>query len=329
MGWKAWEQWGEKKLLPELETVFTTARQVDKKRQAEVQETKEEHVSLAQPHKIAHTSHPAALIGPALPPPSYRPSPTQQQQPLPEAANELIVQDEDDEADDAGYGPRLASQLTPSETTALEQLQQARQHLNHTIQHINTLRTANTHSSTQQSAHEEWMVVPPPALSTAAALVASMTGDRAMQGRVFATRGGGSGGGGSRDSSGWLAGPEEREWRRVEREAERGVEKALAHLRVVQQRLHSKPTDTRPATSAAASSVAAVSSSSSAEPSLLELHQQRLNAEQSKSVRERGAPILWDREKEMGMRRHKTNQQIAGELRSANDLSSRFAMSSG
>ena len=379
-----WAEWGERKLLPELESGLDVVTKGDQKRRVEVSEMKDESVRASEKEEKGEKVHPAAVIGPTLPPPSYRP-PTDERQhtPVQEADRQNELEDEDESG--AGYGPRLATQLTADETAALEQLQQARQHVHDTKQHIQHLRSAASTSSTAAPlaheewmtvvpdamsgqaalmasmtgdnmkglrsaastsstaaplAHEEWMTVVPDAMSGQAALMASMTGDRAMKGRAFAMRSGGDRG--ERDSSGWAAGPEEREWRRMEREAEKAVEKALAHLRAVHHRVHNKPaasaSDTTPAHTSTASAPA-----SSAKPSLLELHQQRLKDAQSSVVHERGAPIFWDREKEMGMRRHKTfiltdftlfyadntdktDQQIRGEMRGATELSSRFAM---
>ena len=322
-GWRRWEEWGERKLLAELESGLNVGSKGQQKRDSEVEQKSAESVVAAEVHESIQAVHPAAVIGPALPPPSYRPPSIEQQQQSPSQTD----QREEEEEDESGYGPRLASQLTADERAALDELQQARQRLTDTRQHIQHLRSTATASTAAPLAHEEWMTVVPAAMSGQAALMASMTGDRAMKGRSFALRGGGSGG--DRDSSGWAAGPEEREWRRMEREAERAVEKALTHLRGLQHRLHNKPADSTTPSSVASTvrtSIAATSSAVSAEPSLLELHQQRLKAEQSNAVRERGAPIFWDRDKEMGMRRHKTDKQIVGEMRGATELNSRFAM---
>ena len=326
-GWRVWDSWSERKLLPELESVFEAARKGERKDSTEAAETKADNAPAAQQND---TSHPTALIGPALPPPSYRPSTAAQQQLTQQATVAHDEHDVEEEDGAAEYGPRLASQLTADETAALEQMQRARQHLKDTQQHIQQLRT-NTHptdtTAASPLAHEEWMTVVPAAMSSQTALMASMAGDRAMKGRAFAMRGGGSGG--ERDSSGWTAGPQEREWKRTEREAEKQVEKALAHLRAVQQRLHNKAVTASAHSSdvSAGRTSAAVSSVSSAELSLLNLHQQRLKAEQSSVARERGAPLFWDRDKEMGMRRQKTDQQIGSELRGATQLNSRFALS--
>jgi len=323
-GWRVWDEWGERRLLPELESVFEVGKKGEKKRAADVEETKAESgVSTADLHA---TVHPAAVIGPALPPPSYRPPSTIEQQEPPQRTADTQDEQDDEDEDGADYGPRLASKLTADEIAALDQLQRARQHLNDTKDHIQHLRsTATTDFAAAPTSHEEWMTVVPAAMSGQAALMAAMTGDRAMKGRGFAMRDGGSGG--ERDS-GWTAGPQEREWRRMEREAEKSVEKALAHLRAVQQRLHNKPTAPSSYDAPLVRTAAVVSSASSAEPSLLELHQQRVKAEQSKvHTASRLNPIMWDREKEMGMRRHKTDTQIASEMRGAADLSSRFAVS--
>ena len=317
-GWKVWAEWGDRKLLPELETVFAAARRGESKQATAIEELNASSETPVEMREKVDRIHPTALIGPALPPPSYRP-PTNGEQQLPLAIDAQTEPYDEADAAEADYGPRLVSQLTADETNALEHVRQARQHLNDTRQHIQHLRS----TTTAPLAHEEWMTAVPDAMSGQAALMASMTGDRAMKGRSFAMRDGGSGG--DRDSSAWSAGPEEREWRRTERDAEKAVEKALALLRSVQQRVHNPPTSSSFAPSVARTT-AASSTASSAEPSLLEVHRQRLAAEQSNVVRERGAPIMWDREKEMGMRRHKTDTQIAGELRGASNLSSRFAM---
>ena len=113
----------------------------------------------------------------------------------------------------------------------------------------------------------------------------------------------------------------------MEREAEHGVQRAFAHLRALQQRLHAAPaTSSAARPTALRSGATAQHASPAAEASLLRLHRERLQAERTGGVRERGAPIFWNRDKEMGMRRQKTDKQIAGELRGASDLTSRFAM---
>ena len=325
-GWRVWDEWGERKLLPELESVFDAVKRGATKRSSPAVEKKVDNVPAAEVQRGVESVHPAAVIGPALPPPSYRPSTNQQQQQLsPHVFDEQGEQEAEHEDGADSYGPRLASQLTADEIDALDRLQRARQQLNDTKQHVQQLRSSSSASTGSPSSHEEWMTVVPAAMSGQAALMASMTGDRAMKGRSFAVHDTGSRG--ERDS-GWMAGPEEREWRRVERDAEKTVEKALAHLRAVQQRVHSPAAASVSSDTVGARTTAAVSSSAStAAPSLLELHQERLRAAQSSVTRKVvGEPIFWDREKEMGMRRHKTDKQIAGELRGANELSSRFAM---
>ena len=327
-GWKACDEWGDRKLLPELESAFEVGTNRGGEPTTEVEETKAEAAQqTTETRESSKPVHPAAVIGPALPPPSWRP-PTEQTQQLDreEAVSENErVEEEEEQEEGAGYGPRLVSQLTDEETAALAQLQRARQHLSDTTQHIYDLRSSAASSSDGPLVHEEWMTVVPDAKSGQAALVASMAGDRAMKGRSFAVRS--AGGAGDRDSSGWAAGPEEKEWRRMEREAEHGVQKAFAHLRALQQRLHAAPATSSAARPTALRPTATTQPvSSAAEVSLLELHREQLKAEQASGVRERGAPIFWDREKEMGMRRQKTDKQISGELRGASDLTSRFAM---
>lgn len=324
-GWKVWEQWADRKLLPELEEAFDEARKRRSKHSVVTAgaETNGESTAAAEmSERVEGKAHPTAMVGPALPPPSYRPLPIDQPM-LQPTIDVHDRQDEDEDEAEAGYGPRLASQLTADEIAALDNLQRARQQLKDTQERIQHLRSTTTTSAAAPLTHEEWMTVVPDAKSGQSALMASMSGDNAMKGRSFAMRGGGSGG--DRDSSGWTAGPEEREWRRMEREAEKVVEKALTQLRSVQHRVHNTSTHTSVNTLTPRTS-APPAHSSATEPSLLELHRERLKAAQSNVVRERGAPIMWDREKEMGMRRHKTDKQISGELRGAGDLSSRFAM---
>ena len=181
------------------------------------------------------------------------------------------------------------------------------------------------------------MTVAPAGVSSQSALLAAATGERAMKARGFSSNGVKEG---ATDSGDWTASPEERELRRQEREAEREADKAVQRAMRVREdaeraRLGGKHSASAPLSSLAAFSSSLPSSSASptsSDPSLLSLHQRSLQtaaaAKPPSTATDRVGPIFWDREKEMGMRRQKTSEQIAAEMRRATQLSDRFASSS-
>ena len=285
------------------------------------------------PAAIGSTPRPRTLIGPA-PPPAQRPVVGPQLPPTrppsaPAEADEGEGKGEVEEADE--LGPVPASSLTSAEAAALAELQRVRQQAATTRAAIATLRSTHTSAS---SSHEEWMTQAPPSLTSHSALLAAATGDRAMRPRGFSHRASLQGG----DSGDWTASPEEREWRRMEREAERDAQRALqramkAREDAERERGRGRGGGGGRERQSAPSPAAEVSGGEAGGegPSLVELHQRAVQAERERvgggSAVSRVGPIFWDRDKEMGMRRQKTQTQITAEMRGARGLLDRFASS--
>ena len=283
---------------------------------------------------VEPTPRSRSMIGPAPPPAGRRvlgPAPPPA---LDEAARPAAEQLDEEELD--VMGPLPASALTTAETAALAELQRARQKAATTREAIASLRA----SRTSASIHEEWMTQAPTSLSSQAALLAAATGERGMRARGFSTRGEGQGGGRRGEEAGdWTASPQEKEWRRVEREAEREADKAVERAmkaREEAERSRRGGGGGRKGVEGGRREVGAGGGGGEGRgvdeaPSLVELHQRVAQLQSDRGEGRVGGvvgPIFWDREKEMGMRRHKTQTQITAEMRGAQSLLDRFANSS-
>ena len=276
------------------------------------------------------------VIGPALPPHLVAEGRTEsrenvdvsEEQPVPSRA-----EDEEPQDDEASYGPQLPSSLTATESAALAELREARQRAAQTRQLVASLRSS---SSSSANAREEWMTVAPKALS------GFLTGDATgLKSRTF-SRQGASGRGGADESGGWTASAAEREWSRLEREAQRETDKAMQRVSRARAEAERERQSRGSSSSSAVSrrETAATSASpgaelllSSAEPSLLQLHQRSLDASAASraatAAAARGGPVFWDRDKDMGMRRQRSSAAVRAEVAAAApQLSSRFHMSS-
>ena len=312
-GWVKATSWTDRPLLPFLASALDSQQMTPPP--AESRRGGEEAVAFTalSPSVIGPVPRPRVPIGPSLPPnrpvigPSLPPVPSSP--PPPTSTSSAVSEDDVEDA----LGPVPVSSLTAAEAAALVDLQRARRQAAETREALATLRAQRQSSS---SHHEEWMTAAPVGLKGQAALLAAMSGDQAMKPRGFSARGLTEGG----DSAEWTASPEEREWLRVEREAERGADKAVN--RAIAARAGTLTTQREAV-------VVAAKPTASAEPSLLSLHQQAMqgSGRGGGSAVSRVGPIFWDREKEMGMRRQKTSQQITAELKGAAALNDRFASS--
>ena len=275
------------------------------------------------------------VIGPALPPHLIAEGQTEsrgnldvsEEQPVPSRA-----EDEEPQDDEASYGPQLPSSLTATESAALAELREARQRAAQTRQLVASLRSS---SSSSANAREEWMTVAPKALS------GFLTGDATgLKSRTFSRQG--ASGRGADESGGWTASAAEQEWSRLEREAQRETDKAMQRVSRARAEAEREKQSRGSSSSSAVSrrEIAATSASSgaelllsSAEPSLLQLHQRSLDASAASraaaAAAARGGPVFWDRDKDMGMRRQRSSAAVRAEVAAAApELSSRFHMSS-
>ena len=332
LGWAKPDSWAAEPLLPLLSPALLSisapqaqaeAASVESEATAEAAQSPPPAVIGPAPRLRAIGPEPPLssrpVIGPALPP---IPLPTSPAAPPTSASSPFPPSPSDDE--DA-LGPVPASELTAAEGAALAALQRARRTAAETREALASLRAQRRSSAA--SPHEEWMTVAPAGATGQAALLAAMTGERAMRPRGFSVRGGGVQDAGDRGD--WTASPEEKELRRVEKEAERAADKAVAVAVRARAQVHGSAIGPR---APEVGVTVAQEAEAPSEASLLALHQRALEEEArgrggGGSAVSRVGPIFWDREKEMGMRRQKTAAQISAEVRGAAQLSDRFASS--
>lgn len=254
------------------------------------------------------------------------------------------TEERDDDSDI--YGPQPVSALSEAELNALNQLREARQQAAETQQIIAHMKANHSSASSQHhQQHEEWMTSMPTrdkkAPQQELAAIMHSSDSATMRGKAFSMKAIKSHAA-TEAASTWTDSPLDRQLMQLQREADQHTQRAM--LAAQQARAHSTHSTQREDSDLSAAQQRANASAAAAQldeerrtaareaaaaasgPSLLELHQQH-QANQASAKRERGAPIFWDREKEMGLRRQKNAGAIQQEIRSASGLNARFQMS--